>query len=88
VYNWDQRASVQVDLANVLSVGQSYVIRNVQDFYGDAGTPAVTGVFSGGTVSVPLGGITPPVPLYGRPYTRPPVTGPSFNVFVVMGAGS
>jgi hypothetical protein len=35
-----------------------------------------------------MAGVTPPVPLYGRPYTPAPVTGPTFNVFVVLRTGS
>jgi len=84
VYNWDQLATAQVDLSSVLTVGQSYEIRNVQNFYG---SPVVSGVFSGGSVTVPMAGITPTAPI-GRSYVPAPVTGPVFNVFVVRVTGS
>ena len=76
----DQLATVQVDLSSVLAVGQAFEIRNVQDFYG---TPAVSGVYGGGMVGVPMAGVAPPIPL-GLSSTPAPVTGPTFNVFVVV----
>jgi len=85
VYNWAQQANVSVDLSAVLSVGQTYTVVNVQDFYG---TPVASGTYAGGQISLPMTGITPPTPLNGRPYTPAPVTGPTFNVFVVMRTGS
>jgi uncharacterized protein YjdB len=84
VYNWSGAATVSVDLSNVLTSGQSYDIVNAQDFYG---TPVVSGRYSGGAVSLPMAGITPPAPL-GRTFTPAPVTGPWFNVFVVRPSGS
>jgi uncharacterized protein YjdB len=79
IYNWANLATVNVDLSGVLSGGQSYVIRNVQNFFG---TPVVSGTYMGGTVSIPMAGIPAPVPIgRGQPG---PVTGPTFNVFVVQ----
>jgi Right handed beta helix region len=79
VYNWANLATVNVDLSEVLSGGESYVIRNVQDFFG---TPVVSGTYTGGTVSLPMAGVPAPVPIgRGQPG---PVTGPTFNVFVVL----
>ena len=51
VYNWAQQEQVGVDLSDALSVGDSYVIRNVQDLYGDA---VVHGEYDGKLVAVPL----------------------------------
>ncbi len=84
VYNWAGLPTASVDLAAVLQVGDSFEVRNVQNFYG---APAVTGRYSGGSITVPTAGITPVAPL-GRAFTPAPVTGPEFNAFVVLRAGS
>ena len=84
VYNWANASTVPVDLSTVLAVGDTFEIRNAQGFYGP---PAVSGVYTGGLVSVPTAGITPPAPV-GRPFTPAPVTGPTFNTFVVKRTGS
>jgi hypothetical protein len=79
VYNWGRQSSVSADLSNVLAVGQRYEIRNVQDFFGAA---VVSGTYGGGSVSIPMGGVTPPQPVGGSP-NAPIKTGPDFDVFVV-----
>ncbi len=81
-YNWAQQSTVSVDLSAVLNVGDRYVVQNAQDFYG---SPVGSGVFQGGHIELPMAGVTPPAPV-GRAFTPPPVTGPTFNVFVVMKA--
>ena len=83
VYNWANAATVNVDLSSVLSAGQAYKILNVQDFFG---TPVVTGTYGGGTVGIPMGGISPPTPMFGP--LSAPVTGPTFQAFVVRLQGS
>jgi hypothetical protein len=80
VYNWGRQPSVLVDLSNVLSVGQQFEIRNVQDLFG---VPVVSGVYGGGSVTVPMDGVPPPQPIGGSP-TAPMRTGPDFDVFVVV----
>lgn len=80
VYNWEQRSTVSVDVSSVLNVGDRYVVQNVQDFYGP---PAASGRYDGSALQVPMAGVTPPAPI-GRAYTPAPVTGPTFNVFVLM----
>lgn len=82
VYNWEQHATVGADLSRVLNAGDRYVVRNVQDF---DGTPVARGTYQGGSIQLPMAGVTPPAPV-GRAFTPPPVTGPTFNVFVVMKA--
>jgi len=79
VYNWGGQGAVSVDLSGVLGVGQRYEVHNAQDFYG---TPVASGTFGGGTLSVPLGGVTPPAVIGGSP-TAPLKTGPAFDVFIV-----
>ncbi len=80
VYNWEQHATVSVDLATVLNVGDRYVMRNVQDF---DGTPVASGTYEGGSIQLPMAAVTPPA-VIGRASTPSPVTGPTFNVFVIM----
>ena len=82
VYNWAQQSTVSVDLSAVLNPGDRYVVQNAQDFYG---SPVASGTYQGGSIQLPMAGITPPAPV-GRAYSPPPVTGPTFNVFVVMKA--
>jgi uncharacterized protein YjdB len=80
VFNWGRQSSVSVDLSNVLTPGQQFKIMNVQDFFG---TPIVSATYSGGSVSIPMDGVTPPQPVGGSP-VAPMRTGPDFDVFVVI----
>jgi hypothetical protein len=77
VYNWGLSASVPVDLSSVLANGAQYEIRNVQNFYGP---PAVSGTYAGGSIALPMSGVTPATPVG---WTAPPATGPEFNAFIV-----
>jgi len=79
VYNWGGQSTVSADLSGILQVGDRYEVRNAQDFYG---APVASGTFGGGTISLPMTGVTPPTPVGGSP-TAPPKTGPEFDVFVV-----
>lgn len=78
VYNWGRQGSTMVPLGNVLSPGDRYEIRNVQNLFG---TPVAAGTFSGASVSLSLGGVTPPAPVGWA--NRAPRSGPDFDVFVV-----
>ena len=80
IYNWTRQASVAVALSGVLPVGARYEIRNVQDFFG---TPVASGTYGGGTVSIPMSGVTAVQPIGGAS-TAPPRTGPDFDAFVVV----
>lgn len=80
VYNWSGNGSVSLDLSGILPAGASYEIRNVQDWFG---TPVVSGTYSGGSVTLPIRAVTPPVPV-GFSSSRAPSTGTQFNAYVVM----
>jgi hypothetical protein len=80
IYNWTNAGSVPVDLSSVLSNNDHYEIRNVQNYF--ATNPVVSGTYTGGTVNIPMGGVTPPVPVGSTPRTAPQ-TGPKFDVFIV-----
>jgi hypothetical protein len=79
VYNWGHQGSVSVDLSGVLSANDRYEVRNVQDLFG---TPVTSGTANGSSLSIPMGGVTPPIPIGGAAH-QPPQTGPDFDVFVV-----
>jgi len=82
VYNWGRKPAVAVDLSGVLKSGQRYRIVSAQDYYGPA---VLVGTFDGQAVQVPMKAYRA-VPPIGRPDHKPPVTGPVFNVFVVLPA--
>jgi hypothetical protein len=81
IFNWQLLGSVAVDLSTVLNPGDRYEVRNVMDYFG---TPVLSGTYAGGSVSIPMTAVTPPVPVGGWPGAAPPVTGPEFNAFVVL----
>ncbi len=78
VYNWDGSAAQALDLTGVVSPGAAYEIRNAQNFYGPA---VVSGTYAGGSVTLPMTGLTPATPVG---YAAPPSTGPAFAAFVVL----
>lgn len=80
VYNWGNETTVNANLAGVLAMGQSYEVRNVQDFYG---APVASGTYGGGSISLPMTGVDAPARL-GRTTRTPPRTGPNFDTFVVI----
>ncbi len=79
IYNWGGQSAVPVSLVNVVPVGAHFEVRNVQDVFG---APLLSGTYSGGSINIPMGGVTPPAPIGGSP--RAPIhTGPAFDVFLV-----
>jgi len=56
-------------------------VLNVQNLFGP---PVASGVYNGsGTITIPLGGVTPTPPIGGSP--NPPIkTGPAFDVFLLV----
>ena len=80
VYNWDHAGSVSADLSGVLKAGQRYEIRNVQTFFA---SPVVSGTYQGGSVSLPMGPVTPQRPL-GATDRPAESTGTEFQAFVVL----
>ncbi|MFL5732504.1 MAG: S-layer homology domain-containing protein [Chloroflexia bacterium] len=78
IFNWGLAPSVSVDLSGVLSAGDQYQVRNAQDFLA---APVASGTYAGGSVSLTMAGLSAAAPI-GWPAT--PLTGPEFNVFVVM----
>jgi hypothetical protein len=78
VYNWGSAATASVDVTGVLNVGDSYEVRNAQDYSGGV---VAAGVYGGGSLTLPLTGLSVAAPL-GYDYTAAPL-GPKFNVFLL-----
>ena len=78
VWNWENAASVDVDVASLLKVGDKYTVHHVYDFFGP---PVVEGTYSGGPISVTLREYTAPTPIGMT--AAPPSTGSQFNVFII-----
>ena len=53
-------------------------VRNVQDLFG---TPVASGTYGGGSITIPIIAVPPPVPIGIT--SLAPSTGIAFNVFVV-----
>jgi hypothetical protein len=83
VYNWDLEDTVEVDVGHVLSPGAGYEVLDAQDFLAD---PVATGVFDGSPIVLPMTGLEPAQPV-GSPgaIDVSEMTGPEFNVFVLIG---
>jgi hypothetical protein len=79
VYNWGQQGSVSLDLSAIVPTGAPYEIRNVQNLFG---TPVVSGTYDGGSVTLPIVAVQPPVPV-GYTSSRAPSTGTVFSAYVV-----
>jgi len=79
VYNWGGQASAAANVAGILTNGDQYEVRSVQNLFGSA---LASGTYGGGTITIPLGAVTPPTPI-GMASSPAPVTGPAFDVFVV-----
>lgn len=79
VFNWSGQGTVAADVSGVLAPGDHYEVRSVQALFG---TPVTSGTYAGGTIGIPIAGITPPTPV-GVANSPAPVTGPAFDVFVL-----
>jgi hypothetical protein len=81
VYNWGNLTSTTVNVGGILASGDHYEVRNVQALFE---APVASGTYNGGgTISVPLGGVTPTPPIGGSP-AGPVKTGPEFNAFLLL----
>ena len=80
VYNWENRSSVGVDVSGSLRVGDQYLVRHAQDFFGP---PVAAGTYTGDLLELPMMSVSAPTPL-GTGMGPAPVTGPTFNLFVLI----
>jgi hypothetical protein len=79
VYNWNLLPTVSVDVSNILQAGDSFEVRNAQDY---SGPPVLTGVYGGGAIQLPTSGLRVARPV-GMSST-PSSTGAEFNVYVLL----
>jgi hypothetical protein len=79
VFNWAGAGQVSVDVSNVLSPGDSFEVRNAQDYYG---APVLTGTYTGQPLSISMVGLRVVNPIGYGPLT--PNTAPDFGVFVLL----
>lgn len=90
VYNWNQASAVSVNVASILSPGDTYELHNVQDYFGDV----QTGTYPGGPITVSMVGRTRAKPIgYDQTtgwYHDPliPSTFPIFGAFVLIRTSS
>lgn len=84
VFNWDAAAEVAVDLAGVLAPGDSFELRDAQDYFGAA---VLTGEYDGGELMVPM---TPRsvAAIVGAPSTPYVHTSARFGAFVLLRTGT
>jgi hypothetical protein len=80
VFNWSGAGSASANLSGILAVGQRYEVRNAQNFFG---TPAASGTYGGGSITLPLTAVAPPRPVGGSIATLAS-TGTTFHSFVVL----
>jgi hypothetical protein len=80
VYNWDLKDQVAVDVSSVLTIGNSFEIRDAQNYFAE---PVLRGTYKGGPVLLPmkLSAITVPI---GNVERFPRHTAPEFGVFVLQ----
>ena len=74
---------VAVDVSSILQQGDFYEVRDAQNY---DGPPVTTGVYMGGTISIPMADVNAPVSIpWGTPDREPPKHTPrQFGAFVVL----
>ena len=81
VFNWQDLQAVSVDVSSAgLSVGQAFEVVDTQNFFGG---PILTGVYTGGVISLPMTGTAVAQPVGDAPF--PAVhTGIGYGSFVLL----
>jgi hypothetical protein len=80
IYNWDRKSPVPVNAASVLTRGQRFEVRDVQNFFGP---PVCTGLYQGGPLEIPMTGLAVAAP-NGQVPTPPKHSAPEFGAFVLL----
>jgi hypothetical protein len=80
IYNWDLKASVDVDVSAAVQPGKQYEVRDAQNFFGP---PVASGTYNGGTISIPMTGLAKMRPV-GSVGNLPPHSAPQFGAFVIF----
>jgi hypothetical protein len=79
IFNWAGQSSVAVDVSSILRSGDRYEVRNVLQLNG---SPVLSGSYSGGPLSFPMGAVSAPTPL-GSGAVTGTGTGPEFQTFLI-----
>jgi hypothetical protein len=87
VWNFGFSNMVPVDLRGVLSVGDTYQIRNAMDFFA---APVASGTFTNDLIILPLTNLTTATPINTRPIVYPGAANftTNFAAFVVIGGST
>ncbi len=83
VFNWANVSSVDVDVSNILQIGDSYEVKDVQDYLGPA---IASGTYRGGSITIPMTGTAvaqPTVPTLSVTHTSS-----EFGAFVLKRTGT
>jgi hypothetical protein len=94
IYNWEAAKAVEVDLSALLCDGDTFEIRDAQNYYGD---PVVRGAYKGTPVPIPMEGLAVAEPngegeitltqgTFQVP-TKPKHTAPEFGAFILIRTG-
>jgi hypothetical protein len=84
VFNWDKAGTVDADVSSVLKAGDAYELRDAQNYFGK---PAAAGTYAGGSISIPMTGLSVAAPIDLKGYETPPHTAPEFGAFVLLPKG-
>ena len=80
IYNWALKSTVAVDLSGVLKCGDSFEIRDVQNYFG---SPVATGIYSGGPVTINMASLNATMQPIGV-RNKITHTGIEFGAFVLL----
>ena len=80
INNYSKSATVNIDLSSVLHAGDSFEIRNAQDYYGPL---VASGTYQGGPISIPMAGLTIAQPI-GWSGAMIRSSGPDFGAFILI----
>ncbi len=84
VFNWTDQASVPVNVSSVLRSGDTYIVRDAQNYYGPV---VASGTYGGGSITLPMTGGTLPSKVGNDPRSTAHTT-MEFGTFVLIGSGS
>ena len=84
VFNWPESAAVTADVSTVLSAGQAYQVRDVQNYFGP---PIASGTYSGVPISIPMTGTACAQPAGNAPIAWTHTTA-QFGAFILISGGN
>ena len=84
VYNWPKTSVVPVDLSSVLKAGDTFEIRDVQNYFG---SPVLSGTYTGSPVNLAMSTFTAIAQAIGNVKLTVAHTSPEFGAFVVLRTG-